>query len=250
MAEFSLTSPSAFDDVINDHDKFVSSELGTWRRMVTTYKSEIADFLLTYPGTSRLTKAGIERILASPTTGSASCFDPWNGQWRGTWHGGSDSPQYHIWDVTVTHGGQHIQPVTQSTHHLVGAAEIATSLSAKRVDLGLNAWKNGRGVTGYVTKYQGSSASNPIKKLPHIGYLLDDHTLVWIAQERPTRSDFFMFLSGQTLARASTVFTASRLRSPVRAQRPSSKLMPTRSAGRPISDREINKCGPSGSPHR
>jgi len=190
VPEFSLAPPSKFVDVIKDHDRFLTNELAAWQTMVTKHKSEIAKFLQKYPGTASLSKASIENVLASSSTGSASCFDPWNGKWQGDWNGGgTPSPQFHFWDVTVAHGNQHIQPVTQSTHQLVDATNLSSSFAVKQVDIGLNAWKAGRGISGFVTKYQ----NTPVKKLPHIGYLLNRHTLLWIAQERPGNGDYFMF---------------------------------------------------------
>ena len=125
-------------------------------------------------------------------------FDPWDGVWSGQWNGagGGTSPQRHVWDATVAtnaglhwQGVRHIQPVTQSESTFHDAGNTAEGWQSRKVDLGINVVTPGLGITGWVSKRQHGE-----QELPHVGYLLNPHTLIWITTDRPVPGSGVCFM--------------------------------------------------------
>ena len=177
------------------------------------------------PGCStapRGTRANVQSIFADPLGGgNANCYDPWDGRWAGCWTNISRSSDqvcqtlytnYHIWDETRLISGQHIQPVTQrrfldnetaatATPTYIGAGEIGAAWTAGKVDVAINVYSRDEGLTGWVVKKTDGLVA------PHIAFLLNPHTLIWITTFVPRagggshsqvinwddRNEFYMF---------------------------------------------------------
>ncbi len=184
--------------------------LQTMRRNTAEHAEALADFFLEggskksariitegsfggYPGSGNFTRQSfLTALRASGRSAGSSVFDPWNGWWRGNWAGAN---QYsHIWDATVPVGSQHVQPVTQ-----IRGAEFAWKRSAtdpgrgalvSQADVAINVWNRDAGVTGWVTK---KAAEGNSHQMPHIGFSLNSHTLIWIARDGLGAQKHFMF---------------------------------------------------------
>lgn len=193
MPEFDLDDQgSPFREVIRRHN----ADLDRLRRMRGTLRDHagaLADSLLTYPFDPRWASFFRDRrgLIVDAfqgdarSQGDANAFAPWDGRWSGTWNGeGGSSMQYHLWDATRAVDGQQVQPVTQSTTSEVNRGNLdaayapAVAGNAARVDLAINVWKAGDGITGWASRRQGL----PFLEMPHLGDLLNRHTLVWVAQ--------------------------------------------------------------------
>ncbi len=232
MPEYDLSSGTAFDHTIRLHNANVQNIVDT-RAVMAGHAEELRNFLFDdYP----LTRAQasytnhqrrsvrywqgmranptdpVEQVFARTLTAyeSRTCFDPWNGRWKGKWNSATQSwGQRHIWDVTQPYSGviggaavaQHIQPVTQRTTQpnlaeFVEGPELTQAWAGGTVNLAINVYDDARGVTGWVSRREGGTHY----EVPHIGLLLNPHTLIWIAQFRPTNNvqmslaeDFLMF---------------------------------------------------------
>lgn len=163
--------------------------------------------------------------------GDARAYDPWDGWWSGVFDSnGTKYLNYHVWDPTVvvtsnpalcsretesTAPGyrQHVQMVTQT-----GALQTAAGAKAKdpafwypaanfmrngfhplnRVDYAVNVWSATDHLTGYVIKEQNGNR----EELPHIAYLMDDETLLWITFVQP----FGARLGGGTERKTGIIF--------------------------------------------
>ena len=203
MPEFDLRDQSSpFREVIRRHNADLD-RLKMMRGTLRDHAGELADYLLTYPLDARGAAffRGRRGLILdafrgdSQYQGDANAFDPWDGRWTGNWNGeGGSWMQYHLWDATQAVDGQQIQPVTQSTTAEVNRSNLdaayapAASGNAARVDLAINVWRAGDGITGWASKRQGL----PPLEMPHLGYLLNRNTLIWIAQIAFT-GPFYMF---------------------------------------------------------
>jgi hypothetical protein len=186
MSEFNLSDPAnEFHAVIRRHNAD-ATRLGSWRRTFRDHADDLTAFFRTFPGTGHFEERHVRHCFSGLTShhhqGGPTVFDPWTSWWDGTWHGlwngrESNSDQYHIWDETGAVGGQSIQPVTQSVHRFVSQANLTAGVAANQVDLGINVWSSGAGITGWVSKRQFGAV-----ELPHVGYSLDPQTLIWITQ--------------------------------------------------------------------
>jgi hypothetical protein len=201
MPEFDLSNASSpFHDVIRRHNAGLP-QLRGWRASFQRHAADLTAFLLeAYPQDARWVsywrgrRADLQRCFENDVRfqGNRDVFRPWNGRWSGTWHGSTALAQHHIWDETQDSGGSRIQPVTQSITRFVGAAGLAAALTPgaegrTQVDLGINVWRPGDGITGWVSKGQFGP-----EELPHVGYSPNPHTLLWITQ--PTvGSTYWMF---------------------------------------------------------
>lgn len=233
MPEYDLSTRTAFDHPIRLHNANIQNIMSV-RSALAGHAQQLRDFLFDdYP----LTKArmsykdyqrdavgywqGLQTTSPDPVRQvfdgslnayeSRTCFDPWDGRWKGKWHGGGQSwGQRHVWDVTQPYNGtiggspaaQFIQPVTQRTTtpglgEYVGGGDLDAAWQNATVNLAINVYDAQRGVTGWVSRREGSDGP---KEVPHIGLLLNPHTLIWIAQFRPPTNvimsldeDFLMF---------------------------------------------------------
>ena len=139
-----------------------------------------------------------ESAFRNPRRGvTRHAFDPWTGWWTGMWHqaDGSTAPQKHVWDETQpsaagNQGTRHIQPVTQSVSAFFHSGNAADGWGAGDVDLGINVVSEDLGITGWVSKRQGGNRV----ELPHVGYLLNPHTLIWITSDRDVRESATRFM--------------------------------------------------------
>jgi len=190
-----------FRDVIKKHNTNIG-KLNAWRTSFAGKASQLTDFFLTYPQSSsnssfwQQNRVGLEQCFKNQIQfrGNSGVFNPWDGWWTGSWQNGSSSTaQYHIWDKTVSVGSQHVQPVTQSTSNFVDNKTIKKAVTERKVDLGINVWSAGNGITGWVSKRQSGSSV----ELPHIGYSPNAHTLIWITQV-DWQGDFYMFFEWVT----------------------------------------------------
>jgi hypothetical protein len=132
--------------------------------------------------------------------GHVDVFDPWDGWWAGEFSSkqGSSSKKYfnlHVWDqsIDVNEFGyiQRIQAVTQISASGSSGIWFASALHMEqhpdfvdRYDHAINAWSADDGITGFVKKNLGRDE----KWLPHVGFLLDNNTLLWFAWERSPRA--------------------------------------------------------------
>ncbi|MEO1493436.1 MAG: hypothetical protein AAFV19_14875 [Pseudomonadota bacterium] len=278
----------SFGALIKQHDRNLAG-LQSTRRMLAGHAQALADLLVDeYPvsagvrcywgrgGDSSVegSTAHIARIFDHTDTtafyGDQRVFDPWNGFWRGNWCSSRGVwPQYHIWDQTrpVHRGASFVQPVSQRA---LGNISVCTdpgdpnsNLSSDYVDdgtlerrwrrsevnLAINVWTDAAKVTGWVWKKQGQNELI----MPHLGYRLNAHTLIWIAQEMPFTGRratytmnpdgrFFMFFEWvgqcrQTYGIHGREFTIAGLTAPASQQTPRSR--PIGSTTRYVLDRGI-----------
>ena len=184
-------------DVINLHNQHLQ-ELENWRRLFAQYADELAHFVKTFPGAEALDEDILRDTFAARTglrehvTGG-EVFQPWAHRWSGMWSNGSS--QYHIWDQTQYWNGRWIQAVTQSEAGFTDGSNLEAMFARNQVDLGINVYTAETGITGWVSKRQHGRL-----EVPHIGYLVDATTLIWICQQNePDRlfqkdSTWFIYL--------------------------------------------------------
>lgn len=176
-----------FADVISEHDKF---EFGQWDMDFKSRAEKVGAFFdLAYKGSpipSGITGETVKAALAAGMKGGANAkanpqtvYNPWDGWWCGKWSNGTT--YYHIWDPTVSHGKDWVQLVSQSGSAFVHKDNIESYRGS--VDLAINV-AGSRGLTGWVKKSDGH--------YPHIAYLLQPKTLLWIM--KPPKGDWFMFV--------------------------------------------------------
>lgn len=170
-----------FRAVIERHDGF---NFAAWRADFVRQAAALAAFFKTFPGTARFQEAAVQNAIAAGALfrgDPLQVFGPWTDWWEGQWSNGTT--YYHIWDQTVQQGAQAVQPVTQSPHGFAHNGKLAAMRRAGRsVDLAINVCSAEKGITGWVSKGDG--------EMPHVGYLLNSVTLLWIAQHR---GQFLMF---------------------------------------------------------
>ena len=170
-----------FREVITRHDGF---DFAAWRADFARQASALASFFKTFPGTGGFQETAVRDAIAAslPFRGDPlEVFRPWTDWWRGQWSNGTT--YYHIWDETVLHGGQAVQPVTQSAHGFAHSRKLdRMQRRGRRVDLAINVCSAAKGITGWVSKADG--------EMPHVGFSLNSVTLVWIARHR---GQFLMF---------------------------------------------------------
>ncbi|MHC4266621.1 MAG: hypothetical protein ACYSUK_11940, partial [Planctomycetota bacterium] len=96
-------------------------------------------------------------------------------RWTGEWSNGA--PQYHIWEPTQKIDNRMIQPVTLSERFFVERQHVDKTMKSGATDIAINVFSRESGITGWVSKHQGGRY-----ELPHIGYLINETTLLWITQ--------------------------------------------------------------------
>ncbi|MGB5809013.1 MAG: DUF6326 family protein [Polyangiales bacterium] len=181
-----FVSQTYFDDpvfghVIEMHNQHLA-DLRNWRRLFSQHAVELAGLVTTLPGAEALDVDLIREAFASGTgvNGHVSgddVFEPWTHRWSGMWSNGSS--QYHLWDQTQRWEEQWVQAVSQSEVGVVDRDNLEKMLSRNDVDIGINIYTSRTGITGWVSKRQHGRS-----EWPHIGYLVDATTMIWITQSQ------------------------------------------------------------------
>jgi hypothetical protein len=195
----------AFIRMIETHNQY-TAEFARWRRLFAEHAAELAHLLKTFPGSENLRENDLRRIIASPeakydSRSQRDVFNPWTNRWSGRWSNGR--PQYHIWDSTRFIDGQWIQPVSLSETGFARASCVEEMLQNRRTDVAINVFSRENGITGWVSKRQHERL-----ELPHLGYQVNDTTLIWICQIKDPENLFapdsrwFVFL--ETVQNSST----------------------------------------------
>lgn len=205
MPEFdAFWTSAAFQGVLTRHNG-ARATLSRWRDTFAGVATELATFFRRYPGVTfsqSVVEAAIRRKAALPAgVGGTSVYRPWQGWWCGTFNSaGSAMVHHHVWDETVTRSSVDVQPVTQSKHRFVGASNLASMLTANKVDLAINVFSRTDGLTGWVSKRQWGAGTEH----PHIAYYLDATHVIWVTQQEGTSNPYrwFMFFewSNSTLS--------------------------------------------------
>lgn len=170
-----------FDALIARHDD-ARDDFLEWRRLVSRHAADLACFVKSFPGTEAFSVDELRRVLQSQT-GLAEpviqqdLFAPWTNRWSGSWSNGTS--QYHIWGPTYRREGRWLQPVAQSEVHFPDLRRLGAMLRANEADLAINVFSEETGISGWVSKRQHGRL-----EIPCIGYLLDETTLLWVAQEQ------------------------------------------------------------------
>ena len=175
-----------FQAVIDSHEEF---DFTAWRAGFARQADALAAFFKRFPGTGRFQELAVRNAIAAAPSFRGDpmrVFAPWTDWWQGRWSNGKT--YYHIWDPTVAHKKDGktlaVQPVTQSEHGFAHSGNLATMRDQKkRVDLAINVCTAQRGITGWVSKEDG--------EMPHLGYLLNEVTLIWIARHNGQHFMFF-----------------------------------------------------------
>lgn len=169
----------AFIRMIEIHDQYLP-ELAGWRRLFARHAKELARLLKTLPGGEHLQEEYLGQVFSNAETNYDSLankdvFAPWVNRWSGEWSNGMQ--QYHIWDSTYVINGRMVQPVTLSKSQFVNYDSLDEMLRIRQVDIAINVVSPRYGITGWVSKTR-----NGQLELPHIGYWVNDTTLIWICQ--------------------------------------------------------------------
>ncbi|NIT56406.1 MAG: hypothetical protein GWN00_09290 [Aliifodinibius sp.] len=102
-------------------------------------------------------------------------FAAWENRWSGTWSNGV--PQYHCWYSSSQFNDRWIQPVTISEFDFIELCYTETMINKGKADIAINVYCPKDGISGWVSKRQHGGL-----EIPHIGYRIDDTTLIWICQ--------------------------------------------------------------------
>ena len=194
-----------FSDTLFNHDAFkIEGELATdgfryWRKVFSLLADKLAEKIMDEIKPKDYKKEDVQLALASTFqerkdllhVGSATVYDPWMNWWCGRWQ--NKDVHYHIWDDTNYHGGQYIQPVSQSVEKFAYLPAVPQStdkgnlddmVKSGTVDLAINVCSKDWDLTGWVSKRQGKQTI----EMPHLGYLLHASGLIWIAQARQVKA--------------------------------------------------------------
>lgn len=167
----------AFDHIIAMHDRY-RSEFYRWRSLFSQHASQLAQLVKTFPGSEQLSEEELGQKFFNGTSVPANVgdvFQPWTDRWQGMWSNGK--MQYHVWDSTRLIDDRMIQAVSLSEYALVPVHEAGKAARFSWSDLAVNILSPETGVTGWVSKYQSGRW-----ELPHVGYSINDTTLIWICQ--------------------------------------------------------------------
>lgn len=168
-----------FTEILRRHRHF-APEFDRWRQLFARHVTELTRVIKAFPLAHSLDEASLRRVLTDPISScdsvvGSAVFRPWTNRWTGVWCNGVR--QYHIWDSTRSIDGQWIQTVTLSETEFVQRPESEEMQRRGRADVGINVFSREDGITGWVSKVQ-----NGRLEMPHIGYRINDTTLVWICQ--------------------------------------------------------------------
>lgn len=212
-----------FSDVITEHDNFAAAgNFDDWYKKFSSNATQLADYFLLSFSSVRDRLPGRDELIHAFQSGTTTDFEytyskvgsrafrPWFNWYYGYWDNGTNrTANYHIWDNTVPVAGRYMQPVTQSVTDFAYSKDKSGSrvkvledmIKRKKTDLGVDFLSPDHGVTGWVTKLQGKT----IQQLAHVGYLIGDKILIWMAQYvGGTADEWFMFFErGNRTSRAS-----------------------------------------------
>jgi hypothetical protein len=156
--------------------------LARWQKLFAAHAPELARLLKSFPGGEKLSENALRKIISNPEAfynsfGEKDVFAPWTNRWTGIWSNGK--MQYHLWDSTRCVEGRWIQPVTISEVRFAELNRVEGMADCQDADVAINVFSHRYGITGWVSKCQQERV-----ELPHIGYRVNDTTLVWITQEK------------------------------------------------------------------
>jgi hypothetical protein len=186
-----------YKDMIEMHDQY-QSEFSRWRELFARNSTIMAQLIKTFPGNENFDEKQLSQIISSPDMLNKyekyhDVFKPWTNRWTGEWSNGA--PQYHIWEPTQNIDNRMIQPVTLSERFFVERQHVDKTMKSNETDIAINVFNQEAGITGWVSKHQDGRY-----ELPHIGYLINETTLLWITQiKEPGKLDvsddrWFVFL--------------------------------------------------------
>ncbi len=189
--------------MLKQHNDYLA-EFAEWRGLFARHSEDLAALVKSFPGAENLPEEELRRIFmqtprALADRHAAGVFEPWTSRWAGLWSNGV--PQYHVWDSTRFVHGQWIQAVSLSEYEFVPPERLDASVRRRRADAAINVFTRDHGVTGWVSKYQHGRL-----EMPHVGYVINDSTLLWICQKKdPARifareSRWFVFLETVTIS--------------------------------------------------
>jgi hypothetical protein len=168
-----------YKEMIEMHDRY-QEEFEHWRKLFATHAKKVARLIKTFPGSANINETRLSKIIAlykhHPDMDKTSdVFAPWTNRWSGEWSNGTQ--QYHIWEPTIMFGDMMIQPVTISENTFINSYSVSKMVEDGKTDIAINVLSRKYGITGWVSKYQHGRY-----ELPHIGYLINETTLLWITQ--------------------------------------------------------------------
>ncbi len=180
-------STQPFVRLLENHEGFLP-EFVRWRQLFADHAAEMAQLLMTFDGSEELSEDSLCALFANGKTKRKfpqpiDIFKPWTNRWSGIWSNGV--PQYHTWDSTRAVDGRWIQPVSLSETRFVDDCCVEEMVQRGESDVAINVVSYELEITGWVSKRQGVQL-----ELPHIGYLVNDTTLVWICQIKTADSLF------------------------------------------------------------
>jgi hypothetical protein len=186
-----------YEEIIEMHDQY-QEQFDRWRKLFATHTKKVTRLIKTFPGSENISESRLSDIIASykinPDLDKAGdIFAPWVNRWSGEWSNGTQ--QYHIWEPTIILGDRMIQPVTLSENTFINSDSVSKMVDEGKTDIAINVFSRQSGITGWVSKYQHGRY-----ELPHIGYLINEKTLLWITQIKEpgnlTKDDnrWFVFL--------------------------------------------------------
>ncbi len=172
---------------LEKHDQFLPT-FEQWRRTWGHHAGALARLVKTFPGSEKLTESSLREIISAPagfhdSLVTRDVFRPWTKRWSGAWSNGR--MQYHNWNPTVVVAGRWIQPVTLSETEFVEYCSIDRMMQRNETDIAINVFSAADGITGWVSKRQHGRI-----ELPHIGYLVNDTTLIWICREQERKQSY------------------------------------------------------------
>lgn len=168
-----------FADILRLHNRHVD-EFKRWRHLFAHHADELARMISDFPIARDVDEEEILLALTRPLSHCAplsgrDIFAPWTNTWSGLWC--NAVRQYHVWDSTRYVDGQWVQPVTLSETEFVQLQQVREKQRQGRADVAINVFSREHGITGWVSKYQKRRV-----EMPHVGYRINDTTLVWICQ--------------------------------------------------------------------
>lgn len=189
-----------FTDVIQEHDAFAASgTFDEWRATFSKHAHSLADYFFTAFASVRdglPDKAALIDSFQSVSREDfekeyralgSRAFNPWTNWFHGYWDNGTNRTEnFHIWDFTSPIAGRYMQLVTQSRTDFAYSKDKSGKkvtvqkdmMDRGKTDLGVDFSSSDYGLTGWVTKLQ----EKPVLHMPHVGYLVEDKRLIWIAQ--------------------------------------------------------------------
>jgi hypothetical protein len=176
---YSESNWQIYKEIIEMHDQY-QEQFDSWRKIFATHAKTVARLIKTFPGSANINESRLSEIISSyednpDADKTGDVFAPWTNRWSGEWSNGAQ--QYHIWETTIISGNRMIQPVTLSENTFINSNSVRKMVNDEKTDIAINIFSQKYGITGWVSKYQHGRY-----ELPHIGYLINETTLLWITQ--------------------------------------------------------------------